>query len=86
MGAEDRVDLAVYYPASRDLAAWRERHARGEAPDLWPYGLDRLNGPAGHVEARSLPAECGAGAGRSLSSAPNHRRGPVIAAGTTQRS
>ena len=57
MGAEDRVDLAVYYPASRDLAAWRERHARGEAPDLWPYGLDRLNGPAGHVEARSLPAD-----------------------------
>ena len=25
-----------------DVADWRRRHARGEVPDSWPYGLDRL--------------------------------------------
>ncbi|BDV29520.1 hypothetical protein Microterr_01800 [Microbacterium terricola] len=32
----------VFYPAERDLVAWGDRHARGAAPDRWPYGLDRL--------------------------------------------
>ncbi len=57
MGAEERVDLAVYYPASRDLDEWRARHARGDAPDAWPYGLNRLDGRIGRVAARSLPPD-----------------------------
>ncbi|MFD4422841.1 glycosyltransferase family 4 protein [Agromyces sp. NPDC058484] len=32
----------VLYRAERDLARWQERHAAGEVPGRWPYGLDGL--------------------------------------------
>lgn len=55
-----------------DPADWARRHARGEVPDAWPYGLDRLahhgvevaaRPPVGGALARSV-----ARAGRSLGS------------------
>lgn len=35
-------DLLVAYPAERDLKIWESRHAHGEVPGRWPYGLDEL--------------------------------------------
>ena len=32
----------VALAASLDVDAWARRHAAGEVPDRWPYGLDRL--------------------------------------------
>lgn len=34
----------VLYRAERDPARWQERHASGEVPGRWPYGLDALGG------------------------------------------
>ncbi|MFB9378914.1 glycosyltransferase family 4 protein [Kineococcus gynurae] len=34
--------LEVNYPAERDAAAWERRHAAGEVPGRWPYGLDEI--------------------------------------------
>jgi len=34
--------LEVCYPQERDVAGWTRRHAAGEVPGRWPYGLDRL--------------------------------------------
>lgn len=45
----------VFYPADRDLSAWRERHAAGSAPDRWPYGLDRLDAHLPRVTAKNFP-------------------------------
>lgn len=46
--------LEVMYRAERDPAAWAERHARGEVPGRWPYGLDGLTSTGASVTARGL--------------------------------
>ncbi|MFJ6678203.1 glycosyltransferase family 4 protein [Microbacterium sp. NPDC091382] len=53
--------VVVFYPAGRDLPAWRERHTAGAAPDRWPYGLDRLDRFLPVVTARNLPNVSSAG-------------------------
>lgn len=55
-GATTTVE--VVFRQERDVAAWAERHARGEVPGRWPYGLDELAavlGPAASVTAQNLP-------------------------------
>lgn len=55
-GATTTVE--VVFREERDVAAWAERHARGEVPGRWPYGLDELAavlGPAASVTAQNLP-------------------------------
>ncbi|WP_430791680.1 glycosyltransferase family 4 protein [Actinoplanes sp. G11-F43] len=37
-----------------DAAEWQHRHARGEVPDAWPYGLDRMR--AHGVDVTPAPA------------------------------
>lgn len=49
--------IRVFYPSGRDLRAWRDRHSRGEGPDAWPYGLDRLEPHFDHVTAEQLPQD-----------------------------
>lgn len=34
----------VFYSADLDVTDWAARHERGEVPDRWPYGLDRIPG------------------------------------------
>ncbi|MDT0166879.1 glycosyltransferase [Actinotalea sp. AC32] len=36
------VDVQPVFSGGLDTAAWRRRHAAGEVPDAYPYGLDRL--------------------------------------------
>lgn len=73
--------VVVFYPASRDLSAWRERHAAGAAPDRWPYGLNRLEELLAGVTARNLPdvSSAGRAARRVKALFPPGRRsgGPV---------
>ncbi len=45
----------VFYPAERDLDAWRKRHASGEVPGAWPYGLEDMATAGVQVESGSLP-------------------------------
>jgi Glycosyl transferases group 1 len=51
-----RTSVEVVYKSERDVDGWALRHARGEVPGRWPYGLDRLAGPGVDVTARSVPA------------------------------
>jgi len=48
--------VEVVFGAERDAAAWERRHAAGEVPGRWPYGLDLLTGPGAEVTTRGLPA------------------------------
>lgn len=41
-GADDSV--AFLFPAERRVTEWPGRHANGEVPGRWPYGLDELTG------------------------------------------
>ncbi|MFG6492863.1 glycosyltransferase family 4 protein [Microbacterium sp. P03] len=49
------VQLDVGVPAERSIAEWERRHALGEVPGVWPYGLDGLQAFA-HTRAIDLPA------------------------------
>jgi glycosyltransferase involved in cell wall biosynthesis len=40
--AQPRLDIR--FSGRLDVAAWERRHAAGEVPDRWPYGLHRLFG------------------------------------------
>lgn len=47
--------LDVLYTAERDVTGWHQRHARGEVPGRWPYGLDELAAGGTDVRAVGLP-------------------------------
>jgi glycosyltransferase involved in cell wall biosynthesis len=49
-----------------DTADWQARHARGEVPDAWPYGLDRLRRSGMEVAAGAPPRGADALAARVL--------------------
>lgn len=44
----------ILYRAERDLAGWEQRHAVGEVPGRWPYGLDALGDCGLDVVAESI--------------------------------
>lgn len=53
------TNLDVVYPQERAAGEWARRHAAGEVPGRWPYGLDELAAPSDpplQVAARHLPA------------------------------
>lgn len=52
--SEQRVSIDVGFPAERSIADWEKRHAAGEVPGRWPYGLDGLSAFA-PVRAVDLP-------------------------------
>lgn len=49
-----RTRLDVMFRAERSPQEWADRHARGEVPGRWPYGLDGLSRTGAVVTARSL--------------------------------
>jgi glycosyltransferase involved in cell wall biosynthesis len=51
-----RPSVEVLFPVERDLPRWRDRHAAGEVPGEWPYGLDALRGYDADVRIASLEA------------------------------
>ncbi|OMH31371.1 glycosyltransferase family 4 protein [Tersicoccus sp. Bi-70] len=44
----------VVFPATRDIPDWQARHAAGEVPGRWPYGLDELDRWSGALTATSV--------------------------------
>ena len=67
----ERTRLDVMFPAHRDLGDWARRHARGEVPSHWPYGLDRLDRLALEVRAVALPGGGARGlVSRAVAAAP----------------
>lgn len=54
--AGDGTRVEVVFRSERDIDGWVARHARGEVPGRWPYGLDQLASTGVPVTARSLPA------------------------------
>ena len=44
----------VLYRAERDVREWATRHAAGEVPGRWPYGLDELAHWGLAVEAENI--------------------------------
>ena len=52
MPVSERVH--VLYRAERNLARWQERHAAGEVPGRWPYGLEALGECGLSVVAESV--------------------------------
>ncbi len=55
-GGGERTGLDVMFPAHRDLGDWARRHALGEVPSRWPYGLDRFDRLDLEVRPVALPA------------------------------
>jgi glycosyltransferase involved in cell wall biosynthesis len=52
-----QTEVMFRFSGRLDVAEWERRHARGEVPDAWPYGLDRM---AGHgVRVASAPVYAG---------------------------
>lgn len=51
---EQPARVEVVYRAERDVDAWSARHAAGEVPGRWPYGLDLLADTGAQVRARGL--------------------------------
>ncbi|WP_029662960.1 glycosyltransferase family 4 protein [Cellulomonas sp. KRMCY2] len=47
--------VEVVFRADRDVESWAARHARGEVPGRWPYGLDLLAGRSTSLTVRGLP-------------------------------
>lgn len=45
-----RIDIG--FPAERSIPSWESRHAAGEVPGRWPYGLDGL---AAFADVRAVP-------------------------------
>lgn len=52
--SEQGMSVDVGFPAERSIADWEKRHAAGDVPGRWPYGLDGLSSFA-HVSAVDLP-------------------------------
>ncbi|WP_273652139.1 glycosyltransferase family 4 protein [Cellulomonas fimi] len=50
-----RTAVEVVFRAERDVASWEARHARGEVPGRWPYGLDLLARTGATVTTANLP-------------------------------
>ena len=50
------AQVDVCYPQERDVARWTQRHAAGEVPGRWPYGLDRLQDDGTQVRWTGLTA------------------------------
>lgn len=48
------TSVEVVFRSERDVNAWSERHARGEVPGRWPYGLDLLASASTRVTARNV--------------------------------
>ena len=44
----------VFFPVERDVEHWAARHANGEVPGRWPYGLDQMAAGGFDVNLRSL--------------------------------
>lgn len=66
--------IRVEYARDLDVPTWESRHAAGEVPDRWPYGLDRL---AAHGHRLSpAPSLSGVRTTR-LARALSHRLGGV---------
>ncbi len=42
MSTEPETVVRLRFGGRLDVAGWERRHAAGEVPDRWPYGLDRL--------------------------------------------
>ncbi len=61
-----RTTVEVVFRAERDVTSWADRHARGEVPGRWPYGLDLLAGTGAAVTTVSLPEPTRADRVRSL--------------------
>ncbi|MGK3649161.1 glycosyltransferase family 4 protein [Pseudarthrobacter enclensis] len=55
MGTTNR-SFEVFFPGSRDIAAWENAHASGKVPDKWPYGLHRVRS-RGNLTPRAVIAE-----------------------------
>ncbi|GAA0450195.1 glycosyl transferase [Paractinoplanes deccanensis] len=54
---QDRPEVMFRLSGRVDVDDWRRRHERGEVPDAWPYGLDRM---AAHgVRVTPAPAYTG---------------------------
>ena len=51
--ATPRVE--VVFRQERDVEAWSARHAAGEVPSRWPYGLDLLGTTGAQVRAVGVP-------------------------------
>ncbi|MBD8059618.1 glycosyltransferase family 4 protein [Cellulomonas sp. JH27-2] len=47
--------VTVAFGSRIDTVGWRDRHARGEVPDAWPYGLDKLARFCDRLDSVSLP-------------------------------
>jgi len=56
MPASPRPAVEVLFPVERDLPRWRARHAAGEVPGEWPYGLDALRAHDADVTIAALDA------------------------------
>ncbi|MEU4424435.1 glycosyltransferase family 4 protein [Actinoplanes sp. NPDC024001] len=39
---QDQPEVLVRFGGRLDVTDWQRRHALGEVPDAWPYGLDRM--------------------------------------------
>lgn len=52
--AAPTTSVEVVFRAERDVTTWSGRHARGEVPGRWPYGLDLLERSGVPVTTASL--------------------------------
>lgn len=68
-----RTSVEVVFRAERDVESWEARHAAGEVPGRWPYGLDLLARPGVDLRTVSLPEPTRADRVRSLVRATVHR-------------
>jgi glycosyltransferase involved in cell wall biosynthesis len=68
----ERRALTICYRAETDLSDWNARYASGSVPDLYPYGLHKLEASGFDVSWRSVP-ELGALRKASLVARPRRR-------------
>jgi len=52
--ARSTPTVEVVFRSERDVDTWAERHAKGEVPGRWPYGLDQLASMGAQVTARNV--------------------------------
>lgn len=52
--------IDVVYPAGQDIPTWQCRHADGEVPGRWPYGLHDLDRWSDTLTATTVPDPSGA--------------------------
>ncbi|RII92741.1 glycosyltransferase [Clavibacter michiganensis] len=55
-GSGARPSVEVLFPVERDLPRWSVRHAAGEVPGEWPYGLEGLRAYDADVTVAALRA------------------------------